>query len=89
MVSTIEATEAAKIAYGKEHPNTYIAMSNLARAKSALGEDEKALEIYKDILPKFTKFYDEDNILTITLCNQSADVMEKLGEEECAKFYRF
>ncbi|MBR5539443.1 MAG: tetratricopeptide repeat protein [Clostridia bacterium] len=80
----IEATEAAKIAYGKEHPNTYIAMSNLARAKSALGEDEKALEIYKDILPKFTKFYDEDNILTITLCNQSADVMEKLGDTKNA-----
>ena len=79
-----EAVEAAKTEYGEEHPNTYIAMSNLARTLSALGENEKALEIYKDILPKFTEFYEEDNILTITLCNQSAEVCERMGDRKNA-----
>ncbi len=79
-----EAVALAERLYGKEHPNTYMSLSNVARAKYALGEFSEALKMYEQLVAVFDREFGSDSLITLIIYNQMADVLESLGDKKRA-----
>ncbi|KAJ7716785.1 hypothetical protein B0H16DRAFT_1701222 [Mycena metata] len=78
-----QVLEKSQLLLGENHPDTLVAMGNLALIYSELGEFQKAKELL--VLEKYTKLLGEDHPETLIAMGNLASIYSKLGEFQKAE----
>ena len=68
----------------EDHPDTLLAMNNLACTYSALGRNEDALGLYETVVKKYREKQSEDHPDTLLAMNNLACTYSALGRNEDA-----
>ncbi|KAJ7722954.1 P-loop containing nucleoside triphosphate hydrolase protein, partial [Mycena metata] len=77
--------EKSQLLFGENHPNTMLAVGNLAQTDSKLGEFQKAKELEVLVLEKCTKLLGEDHPSTLLAMGNLASTYSELREFEKAE----
>ncbi|KAJ7752692.1 P-loop containing nucleoside triphosphate hydrolase protein [Mycena metata] len=80
-----QVLERSKFLLGDDHPDTLLAMHDLASTYFDLGEFQKAMKPMVLVLEKYTKLLGEDHPHTLSTMGNLASIYSKLGEFQKAK----